>query len=164
MPYIFKDETGKIIGEARNDIEKGVLEARFSGEKHPHPIYGWAPKKDGTTTRPQDEALAQWELGGDPLPKVFFTVEEEQVDRRLRRTVNFFPWHSDGAGVNPDQIPEAYAQSVRDGVPTQFDSEGRAIFTSPGHRDRYLKANGLFDRKHGQRETSGPSSSLKRWR
>lgn len=166
MPYLFKhQETGEVIGTAWTAHEKLIMEAKFSGKNNPHPVYGWAPRKDGSSTMPKDYAEMRWRLGKTKFPPIPFTVEETPADElanRVRRQVSFYPWHSDGAGVNPDQIPAAYAQSVKDGVPTQFDSQGRAIFTSPGHRARYLKANAIFDRKHGQRETSGPCSSLSR--
>lgn len=60
-----------------------------------------------------------------------------------------WPLLSDGAGVHPDQIGEAYTKSVRDGVPTQFTKDGRAIFTSALHRKRYCESVGLFDRSGG---------------
>ena len=60
-----------------------------------------------------------------------------------------WPMHSDFAGVNPSQNREAYEHSVREGVPTEFDKTGAAIFTSREHRKKYLKIAGLYDRDAG---------------
>ena len=60
-----------------------------------------------------------------------------------------WPMNSSAAGCHPDQIGEAHAESVRQGVPTQFTSEGDAIFESRSHRKKYCEANGLFDRSGG---------------
>ena len=60
-----------------------------------------------------------------------------------------WPMYSDAAGVNPEQIPEATRHARNVGVPTDFTSDGRAIFTSPHHRKRYCEAHGLYDRNGG---------------
>jgi hypothetical protein len=57
-----------------------------------------------------------------------------------------YPRCSDAAGVHPDQAKEAYEHSVRNGVPTQFNSEGQAVFTSKGHEAAYLKVAKLHHR------------------
>lgn len=46
------------------------------------------------------------------------------------------------AGVHPSQAQEAYDKSVKDGVPTNFTSDGDPIFTSAGHRKRYMRSIG----------------------
>lgn len=60
-----------------------------------------------------------------------------------------WPMYSDAAGVHPDQIKEAYEKSVKDGVPTQFTPDGRAIFTSRKHRKDYCRTIGMHDRNGG---------------
>jgi len=60
-----------------------------------------------------------------------------------------WPMHSDALGVNPSQVKEAYEESVRMGVPTQFNSKGQAILESRGHRKAYAEANGMYDRDGG---------------
>lgn len=60
-----------------------------------------------------------------------------------------WPLYSDAAGVAHDQVGEAYEKSVKDGVPTQFTKDGRAILTSADHRRRYCESVGLFDRNGG---------------
>lgn len=57
-----------------------------------------------------------------------------------------WPMTSEAMAVHPEQIGEAHAASVAQGVPTQFDRAGRPILTDPGHHRRYMKANGFFDR------------------
>jgi hypothetical protein len=59
------------------------------------------------------------------------------------------PLHSDALAVHPDQIPEAVALAKRRGVPTDFDGEGRPIFTSRHHRRQYSVAHGFYDRDAG---------------
>jgi hypothetical protein len=65
------------------------------------------------------------------------------------RNCGLWPMYSDAAGCNPDQVPEMEAHSREIGIPTHFDSEGRAIFTSRKHRKKYCEAIGLFDRSGG---------------
>lgn len=73
-----------------------------------------------------------------------------EMSGRAPVSCSIWPMKSDAAGVNPDQIPEARAESIKQGVPTDFDSEGRAIFTSASHRQKYCIANGLRDfSRHG---------------
>jgi hypothetical protein len=53
------------------------------------------------------------------------------------------------AGVNPKQVAEAEAKSALAGVPTKFTKDGKPIFTSWKHRDKYLKAKGwvVYDKE-----------------
>ena len=67
----------------------------------------------------------------------------------FRYSAGTWPMYSDACGVHESQIGEAYAASVRKGVPTEFDSIGRAIFRDKGHRKRYCEAYGYFDRNAG---------------
>ena len=60
-----------------------------------------------------------------------------------------WPMFSDAAGVHPEQIKDAREKSVRDGVPTDFTPDGRAIFTSANHRKKYCRSIGLHDRNGG---------------
>lgn len=61
-----------------------------------------------------------------------------------------WPMKSDAAGVHPSQAGAAYSESVKMGVPTQFDPRtGQAIFESRSHRRDFLKAKGMFDRSGG---------------
>lgn len=57
-----------------------------------------------------------------------------------------WPMLSDAMGVHPNQIAEAYQDSLRRGVPTDFHQDGRPIFTDQAHRKAYAKAYGYRDR------------------
>lgn len=56
-----------------------------------------------------------------------------------------WPLYSEAAGVVPEQIGEAREECRKAGVPTEFTTDGRAVFTDPGHRRRYMKHAGLRD-------------------
>lgn len=57
-----------------------------------------------------------------------------------------WPLVSAAAGVGASQVEQATRHSYEIGVPTHFNSEGDAIFTSRSHRKKYLSAIGMFDR------------------
>lgn len=67
----------------------------------------------------------------------------------FQNTAGNWPMKSDAAGVASHQVKEAYEHSVKNGVPTQFTSDGRAIFTSRAHRKKYCQLIGLHDRNGG---------------
>lgn len=56
-----------------------------------------------------------------------------------------WPRVSDSMAVHPKQAKEAYEQSVRLGVPTEFLPTGQPVITDPGHQRRYAKALGYVD-------------------
>jgi hypothetical protein len=60
-----------------------------------------------------------------------------------------WPLHSDAMAVDPSQITEAVEDARKRGVPTDFDRDGRAVFTGPGHRKRYCEAYGTFTKNAG---------------
>ena len=60
-----------------------------------------------------------------------------------------WPQYSDAMGVGESQIHEAMAESVKLGVPTEFNQQGQAVFTSARHRKKYAEANGFYDRNAG---------------
>ena len=65
------------------------------------------------------------------------------VAERPRRQLGVAQWpmRSLAFGVHPDQAAEAYAQSVKAGVPTEFDTKtGEAIFRDRHHRKRAVEA------------------------
>ena len=54
------------------------------------------------------------------------------------------------AGINPKQISAAMEADRRMGVPIDYDPKtGDAIFTSPGQRQRYCEAHGIYDLNGG---------------
>lgn len=63
-----------------------------------------------------------------------------------------WPMYSDALGCHPGQEKEMYEHSVKIGVPTEF-VRGKCVLKDPGHRARYLKANGVCDKDGGYRET-----------
>jgi hypothetical protein len=56
---------------------------------------------------------------------------------------NFKPLHSEALAVHPTQIQEARDVAKAKGVPTDFDSSGRPIFTSSRHFREYAKRHGF---------------------
>lgn len=50
------------------------------------------------------------------------------------------PHLSDALAVHPNQVQEAMESAKRRGVPTDFISDGRPLFTSRAHQAAYLKA------------------------
>lgn len=60
-----------------------------------------------------------------------------------------WPMCSDAVGVSPDQSSEAMEHAASIGVPTEFNSEGQAVFTSRKHRKKYCEAIGFYDRNGG---------------
>ena len=60
-----------------------------------------------------------------------------------------WPQTSAAMGVHPDQIEEATKDSQKMGVPTEFNSQGDAVFTSRSHRRRFLRASGAHDHDGG---------------
>lgn len=57
--------------------------------------------------------------------------------------------HSEAMAVHPKQIQEAIEDAKKHGVPTNFDKEGRPIFTSRAHRAKYMKAYHHYDKCGG---------------
>jgi hypothetical protein len=78
------------------------------------------------------EEFLRRKLGGEGLPMAQSTK---------------WPLLSDGAGIDPSQIPE-YREALQKyhGVDTQFTAEGQAIFRDRKHRAAHLKACGFFDK------------------
>lgn len=60
-----------------------------------------------------------------------------------------WPMTSCAVGVGEEQREEAMAHARRIGIPTEFNKDGDAVFTSRGHRRKYCEAIGFFDRSGG---------------
>ena len=72
-------------------------------------------------------------------------------------------WEIDsyGAGCVKSQVPEFQADSVKIGIPTEFDKKtGQAKFTSRQHRKQYMAAKGLVDNEGGYGDYTGQSQPL----
>jgi hypothetical protein len=97
-------------------------------------------------------------FGMNRIPKTFklggkvFTRDYRAEHSDFKNTPGNWPMKSDAAGVHPDQIQEAVNHSIKNGVPTSFTSDGRAIFTDANHRKKYCRLIGLHDRNGGYRD------------
>lgn len=57
-----------------------------------------------------------------------------------------YPMASYAVGVGASQVPEQMKADKKAGVPTEYTESGDPIFTSRGHRKKYLKHVGFHDR------------------
>jgi len=83
--------------------------------------------------------------------KTYIKLDDGAIARRVffpagGQSSAVWPKPSQAAGVAPNQVQEAMKADRELGVPTEYNSRGDAIFTSPGHQRKYLKAHGLVDR------------------
>ncbi len=60
-----------------------------------------------------------------------------------------WPRLSDALGVGSTQIKEAVEHSIKNGCPTEFKPDGRAVITSARHQNALTVACGLFNRNGG---------------
>lgn len=51
--------------------------------------------------------------------------------------------------VHPNQVEEARACAVKQGVPTEYLPTGEPVFTSRSHRKAFLRAKGVHDNGGG---------------
>lgn len=56
-----------------------------------------------------------------------------------------YPHTSVAAGVHPRQAAEAREHAKKNGVPTDFTADGKAVFTSREHRRSYLRLMNMRD-------------------
>lgn len=56
---------------------------------------------------------------------------------------------SEALAVHPNQRKEATENARKQGVPTEFDKQGRPIFMDRAHRRAYCRAYGFYDRDAG---------------
>lgn len=69
--------------------------------------------------------------------------------RSVRACPGNWPMFSDALGCHESQIPESMEVARKNGVPTEFTPDGRAILTSPAHRRAYARLYGFHDRNGG---------------
>ncbi len=60
-----------------------------------------------------------------------------------------WPMESDAAGCHPSQVQELQKAMADAGCPTEFNSEGFAVFRDRAHRKQALRVMGLHDRDGG---------------
>lgn len=56
---------------------------------------------------------------------------------------------STALAVHPKQVKEAMEHAKKMGVPTEFQPDGRPVFTSRQHRKEYMQRYGFYDRDGG---------------
>ena len=84
-----------------------------------------------------------------------FCVRDVAADFNNRRQGRCSTWPlvaDFSSEVNEEQAAAAVAADAKAGVPTQYvKTEGGAapVWTGPGHRARWCRAHGLFDRNGG---------------
>ena len=75
---------------------------------------------------------------------------QSEIDTTNAGGCAVWPMKSDAAGVHPTQVGEFRKDSLKKGVPTDFDPKtGQAIFKSRAHRAQYLKTYSMHDRNGG---------------
>jgi len=62
-----------------------------------------------------------------------------------------YPMTSYACGVHAEEVPERMVADRQAGVPTEYSNDGDPVFTSAGHRNKYLKMRGIHDRNAGYR-------------
>lgn len=60
-----------------------------------------------------------------------------------------WPMASEGMAVHPEQIKDAMERDHKQGVPTNYDGEGRPVFRDRDHRKRYLRSYAVHDNNGG---------------
>jgi hypothetical protein len=65
-----------------------------------------------------------------------------------------WPMKSRAAGVNKHQIGAAAADLAKAGIPTDFTSDGEAVFRDRKHRSRVLQHLGMYDHNAGYGDRS----------
>lgn len=66
-----------------------------------------------------------------------------------KRIPSIYPLVSDALGVNPNQIPEAVADSIEKGCPTEFTKDGGAKIPDEQHHTKMKRAYRFYDRNAG---------------
>ena len=95
-----------------------------------------------------DGEVAEYILDGKAVSKVVF--EEAFPDREVGSTAvgmarSRWPYASVAAGCHPKQVAEAQAHAAKVGVPTEYTSDGKAVFRSRQHRKAFLRAHNMRD-------------------
>jgi hypothetical protein len=62
-----------------------------------------------------------------------------------------WPMTSYACGVHADEVPGRMVADREAGVPTEYSRDGDPVFTSAGHRNKYLNMRGIHDRNAGYR-------------
>lgn len=73
----------------------------------------------------------------------------------VNKTSKCWPRLSDSMGVHPNQRRAAYEASVKQGVPTEFHEDGRAIIRDNAHQRDLQKVLGVINKDAGYGEVTG---------
>jgi hypothetical protein len=76
-------------------------------------------------------------------------IAVRDIETELKGAKSFpgnWPLLSEAFGCAIGQETEAYEASLKTGTPVEY-RDGKAVFTSPNHRRKALKAFGMHDRK-----------------
>ena len=75
----------------------------------------------------------------------------DHIRERSNDVHGTWPMTSYACGVHADEVPERMILDRQAGVPTEYSNDGDPIFTSAGHRHKYLKVRKIHDRNGGYR-------------
>ena len=68
------------------------------------------------------------------------------VRARSHQHPSNYPMASYAVGVSPDEVPAMREIDAKAGLSVEYTGDGDPVFTSRGHRKKYLKAHGFHDR------------------
>ncbi len=71
------------------------------------------------------------------------------VRKTSAQTAGNWPMDSYAAGVDPSEVPAMMKIDAKYGVKTDYTEDGDPVFTSKGHRKKYLKVHKMHDRNAG---------------
>jgi hypothetical protein len=94
-----------------------------------------------------DNANADGSITMDNGQRLFRDMGREIAS--VKDTPGNWPMESDAAGCHPEQRMDYMKHMASRGVPTEYNAEGQAIFTSRSHRRAALKVLGLVDKDGG---------------
>jgi|SRR6056297_1651905 len=111
------------------------------------PVYCYT-REDGKRAKVEERLYAMGEA-----PKTI-QVDGVAYERNIQaehagsaRPGDLWPLYSEAAGVMPHQVQGATEEWRKAGIPTDFTSDGRAIFRDASHRKKFLRRAGLFDKQ-----------------
>ena len=79
----------------------------------------------------------------------FVMHRDYKADFGKQRFGDIWPYASYAAGVSPSEVPMMQEIDRKNGVPTDYSSDGDPIFRSKKHRKKYCEAHNLYDRNAG---------------
>lgn len=116
------------------------------------PFYCYSPIDDDAPLGSRTTVERFFSMGEAPREIVVdgrTYARDYQAEGTNTRPPGNWPLYSDSLGVHPDQRREAMEHAAKNGVPTDFTSDGQAVFESPSHRKKYCEVYGYHDRNAG---------------